>query len=82
MERTLNMALMSVTLDVSKLRGWLKADPNTFTCRVERRAPYDICGPEGGRVCGVWRQHKRHTRGEDPTQGWGGTGHARSARRT
>ena len=34
-ERTLNMACMFVTLDVSKLSGWL----NAFACcRVERRA--------------------------------------------
>jgi hypothetical protein len=33
-ERTENMLLMSVTLEVSKLSGWLKADP----CRVEGRA--------------------------------------------
>ena len=36
-ERTWNMERMSVTLDVSKLSGWLNA--NAF-CRVERRA-YD-----------------------------------------
>ena len=36
-ERTLNMRYMFVTLDVSKLSGWLKA---TAPCRVERRA-YD-----------------------------------------
>ena len=34
-ERTLNMLLMSVTLDVSKLSGWLNAHAS---CRVERRA--------------------------------------------
>ena len=31
-ERTLNMELMVVTLEVSKLSGWLKADQS---CRVE-----------------------------------------------
>ena len=36
-ERTRNMANMFVTLDVSKLSGWLKA---YAFCRVERRA-YD-----------------------------------------
>ena len=36
-ERTLNMPRMVVTLDVSKLSGWLNADAD---CRVERRA-YD-----------------------------------------
>ena len=34
-ERTLNMACIVVTLDVSKLSGWLNADAD---CRVERRA--------------------------------------------
>ena len=34
-ERTLNMDRMVVTLDVSKLSGWLNADA---PCRVERRA--------------------------------------------
>ena len=38
-ERTLNMLLMSVTLDVSKLSGWLKLDPAySKPCRVKRRA--------------------------------------------
>ena len=36
-ERTWNMAFMVVTLDVSKLSGWLNA---FASCRVERRA-YD-----------------------------------------
>ena len=34
-ERTSNMLVMVVTLDVSKLSGWLNADA---FCRVERRA--------------------------------------------
>ena len=34
-ERTRNMSCMSVTLDVSKLSGWLNAVAH---CRVERRA--------------------------------------------
>ena len=33
-ERTKNMPYMSVTLDVSKLSGWLKGAP----CQVKRRA--------------------------------------------
>ena len=49
-ERTLNMSFMSVTLDVSKLSGWLNA---VASCRVETRA-YDAergVGREaGGRV--------------------------------
>ena len=34
-ERTLNMPSMLVTLDVSRLSGWLNADAS---CRVEREA--------------------------------------------
>ena len=40
-ERTANMACMVVTLDVSKLSGWLNADA---PCRVERQA----CNVERG----------------------------------
>ena len=50
-ERTLNMACMFVTLDVSKLSGWLNA---FAVCRVERRA-YDVgrgAGREAGRLVG------------------------------
>ena len=35
-ERTQNMPLMSVTLEVSKLSGWLKA---SASCRVQKGAP-------------------------------------------
>ena len=42
-ERTINMEFMLVTLDVSKLSGWLNA---TACCRVEREAY------EEGRVAG------------------------------
>ena len=53
-ERTLNMKPMSVTLDVSKLSGWLNA---AARCRVERRARTmrsEVCA---GRPEGVgWRQ--------------------------
>jgi len=43
-ERTMNILLMSVTLDVSKLSGWLKA---CAFCRVERRGVRcgARCGP-------------------------------------
>jgi len=34
-ERTLNMFIMPVTLDVSRFSGWLKADAS---CRVEKGA--------------------------------------------
>ena len=52
-ESTLNMARMSVTMEVSKLSGWLKADAY---CRVEGRA-CDAGGrgvrePGGGRAWG------------------------------
>ena len=48
-ERTQNMLPMFVTLDVSKLSGWLNADA---TCRAERRA-YDA--ERGvGRKAGGW----------------------------
>ena len=45
-ERTWNMLRMVVTLDVSKLSGWLNADA---PCRVERRAfdPEPRCEPRG-----------------------------------
>jgi len=79
-ERTWNMSLMVVTLEVSKLSGWLKADAD---CRVEREGMR--CGEGGVRAgrreglgCGGGTQ-------EACTGGWpdsrlGGQGHARSAR--
>jgi len=80
-ERTANMPLMSVTLEVSKLSGWLKADAD---CRVEGRA-CDAGGerwePGSGRACGVVAAHKRHAR-RWPDSRLGGQGHARSAPRT
>jgi len=70
-ERTKNMAYMFVTLEMSKLSGWLKADAH---CRVEGRA-CDAGGerwePVCGRACGVVAAHKRHVHGEGPTQGLG-----------
>jgi hypothetical protein len=80
-ERTSNMRDMSVTLEVSQLSGWLKADA---LCRVERRAcdaGGERCEPGGGRACGVVAAHKRHAR-RWPDSRLGGQGHARSARRT
>ena len=75
-ERTWNMANMSVTLDVSKLSGWLNA---VACCRVERRAcgVGKRCGPGGVRALGGGDGSGVH--GEGPTQGCGG---ARNARRT
>ena len=48
-ERTSNMSLMYVTLEVSKLSGWLKADAY---CRVEGRA----CDAGGREVRAGWRE--------------------------
>ena len=72
-ERTLNMFHMFVTLEVSKLSGWLKASAD---CRVEGRA----CDSGGRGVSweaggsGVVVAHKRHARGKGPTQGLGAKG--------
>jgi hypothetical protein len=58
-ERTPNILLMSVTLEVSKLSGWLKADA---PCRVEGRAH----AMRGGEVRAGRREGPgwwRHTRG-------------------
>ena len=47
----MNMKLMSVTLDVSKLSGWLNLYAD---CRVERRGMRcgERCGPGGVRALG------------------------------
>ena len=68
-ERTKNMPLMSVTLDVLKLSGWL----NAVRCRVKRRGVRcrARCGPgAGGR--GPAAAHERHARGEGPAVEAGG----------
>jgi hypothetical protein len=66
-ERTRNMPLMSVTVEVSKLSGWL----NAFAfCRVERGGAYEggaRFAPGGGRPWGGGGASGMH--GEDPTQG-------------
>jgi len=73
-ERTANMSLMSVTLEVSKLSGWLKA---VAYCRVEGRA-CDAGGRGASREAGGpgvwWRHDKRHARGKGPTHGLGAKG--------
>eukprot|EP00964_Phaeocystis_antarctica_P033239 scaffold18868_cov59-Phaeocystis_antarctica.AAC.4 len=63
-ERTPNMLFMPVTLDVSKLSGWLNADAD---CRVERRGVRcgARCGPGTG-GCGSAAAHGRHARQEGP----------------
>ena len=53
-ERTWNMLRMVVTLDVSKLSGWLNADA---PCRVERRA-YDAERGVGRGREGVGRRQR------------------------
>ena len=53
-ERTENMLRMSVTLDVSKLSGWLNANAR---CRVERRA-YDAGRGVGRGRDGVGRRQR------------------------
>jgi hypothetical protein len=72
-ERTQNMPYMVVTLEVSKLSGWLKADAR---CRVEGRAcdaGGERCELGGGRACGVcWWHDKRHMHGEKARRkAWG-----------
>eukprot|EP00964_Phaeocystis_antarctica_P057081 scaffold33736_cov50-Phaeocystis_antarctica.AAC.5 len=73
------MLYMSVTLDVSKLSGWLNADTD---CRVERRA-YDAergaVREAGGRVPAA--AHERHARREGPAVKAGG-GYRACAERT
>ena len=74
-ERTLNMSCMSVTLDVSRLSGWLNADAR---CREKGEAQEEWrrarkqAGILGGVVGG------KQQGGPD----CGGSGHARSARQT
>ena len=51
-ERTRNIWTMFVTLEVSKLRGWLKVDAS---CRVDgegMRCGEERCEPGGGRARG------------------------------
>ena len=65
-ERTWNIWFMSVTLEVSKLSGWLKA---CASCRVEGRGMRCGARLRAGRWEGVGRRRrKRHARG-GPTQG-------------
>jgi len=60
-ERTSNMWYMVVTLDVSKLSGWLNADA---CCRVERRAHDAERGAGRGREGVGRRQRASGMRGE------------------
>ena len=65
-ERTENMAVMFVTLEVSKLSGWLKVVAH---CRFEGKA-CDAGGRGTSREAGgpgVWWRHTRGMHGEGPT---------------
>eukprot|EP00964_Phaeocystis_antarctica_P064938 scaffold39110_cov45-Phaeocystis_antarctica.AAC.2 len=77
-ERTLNIWFMVVTLEVSKLSGWLNADA---CCRDERRA-YGACEVQStGRLEVVGRPRCKRRARKGSTADWEqGTG--RSARRT
>jgi len=78
--RTWNMLDMAVTLEVSKLSGWLKGE----AYRVEGRGMRCVarCGPGGGREWGCGAAEAGCTGGRPATQGVWGSGHARSARGT
>ena len=70
-ERTRNMPCMSVTLDVSKLSGWLNA---AAFCRVESRA-YDAERDAGRGRGGAWAggSARAACMGRGPgCEGWGG----------
>ena len=69
------MAYMSVTLDVSKLSGWLNADA---PCRVMRRA-YEAGGMRAGRREGVGR---RSGASSVQARAWMGSGGGACAERT
>ena len=73
------MKLNSVTLDVSKVTGWLNADAD---CRVEGHAigARDVrAGRWGSWGVGQGRAHKRGAHAEEPRLG---AGHAPAAERT
>jgi len=80
-EHTKNMLRMVVTLEVSKLSGWLKANAD---CRVEGRASNagggEVWEPEGGRAWDGGGTQEACT-WMWPNSRLGGQGHARSARR-
>ena len=65
-ERTQNISFIFVTLDVSKLSGWLNA---LASCRVDRRAcdAGKTCGSKSVRALGSGNATGMH--GEGPTQG-------------
>ena len=77
-ERTENMYAMSVTLDVSRLSGWLNADAH---CRVKKGSKGGLtCGLGGGTACG--RRRRRMQRADRPRLRELRVGNARSAPKT
>jgi hypothetical protein len=69
-ERTPNIWCMSVTLEVSKLSGWLNTDSR---CRAEGRS-CDAEGRGGSREAGgpgAWWRHTRGMHWDGLTQGLG-----------
>ena len=67
-----NMPCMFVTLDVSKLSGWLNADASCAESKGGH-AVWEEVRP--GRRAGVgWRRRNIGMHGEGLTQGWGGQG--------
>eukprot|EP00964_Phaeocystis_antarctica_P048465 scaffold28065_cov57-Phaeocystis_antarctica.AAC.2 len=60
-----------MTLDVSKLSGWLNA---AACCRVERRGVRcgARCGPRGGRACAGGSARAACTARGPGCEGWGG----------
>ena len=77
-ERTWNMANMVVTLEVSKLSGWLNADAY---CRESNGGHTMLGEVRPGRREAAGDRDARSVQGEGPTADWGqGTG--RSAPRT
>eukprot|EP00964_Phaeocystis_antarctica_P061667 scaffold36871_cov49-Phaeocystis_antarctica.AAC.2 len=66
---------MSVTLDVSKLSGWLNADA---ACRVERRAARMRCGKRCGPGGVGWRRRNWHAQGGPDSRLGGGQGTRRA----
>ena len=77
-KRTLNMLYMVVTLEVSRLSGWLNADG---ACRVPQEGRTVRGGMRGGRWQGVWWRRRMQRAGGSLT-GRHELGYARSAHRT
>ena len=68
-ERTPNMVCMVVTLDVSKLSGWLNADAYCRESKGGNAMWEKVYGPGGVRALGGGDGSGMN--GKGPTQGWG-----------